>query len=150
MFLCSSFTIGYSGLTHPIAVGLGRTRDRRHLYIRLDLTTVTFGTFDVPKAMAAHTNAGNMVRIGIVGAGMAGLSCAQELRRKGHDTVSFDKGRGPGGRMSTRRIDTPPAQTAFDYGVQYFTVRDPAFVTQVATWVMDGHVARWATAGTDA
>ncbi|WP_333927659.1 FAD-dependent oxidoreductase [Sphingomonas sp. LR55] len=47
------------------------------------------------------------MRIGIVGAGMAGLSCAQALRRQGHAVVLFDKGRGPGGRMSTRRIDTP-------------------------------------------
>lgn len=46
------------------------------------------------------------MRIGAIGAGMAGLSCAQALRRQGHAVVLFDKGRGPGGRMSSRRIDT--------------------------------------------
>lgn len=81
---------------------------------------------------------------------MAGLSCAQELRRRGHDTALFDKGRGPGGRMSTRRIETPLGQTAFDHGAQYFTARDPAFVAQVVDWAKDGHVACWATVGTDA
>jgi predicted NAD/FAD-dependent oxidoreductase len=43
------------------------------------------------------------MRIGIVGAGMAGLSCAEGLANHGHDVVLLDKGRGPGGRMSTRR-----------------------------------------------
>lgn len=90
------------------------------------------------------------MRIGIVGAGMAGLSCAQELRRQGHHPVLFDKGRGPGGRMSTRRIDTPLGETAFDHGAQYLTARDPAFVAQVEQWARAGHVARWSPAGDDA
>ena len=90
------------------------------------------------------------MRIGIVGAGMAGLSCAQELQRRGHDPVLFDKGRGPGGRMSTRRIDTPLGEAAFDHGAQYLTARDPAFVAQVERWADAGHVARWPAAGPDA
>ena len=81
---------------------------------------------------------------------MAGLSCARKLRQQGHESVLFDKGRGPGGRMSTRRIDTPLGETAFDHGAQYFTARDPAFVAQVARWAGDGHVARWPPAGPDA
>ena len=47
------------------------------------------------------------MRIAIIGAGMAGLSCADALRDEGHEIALFDKGRGPGGRMSTRRVDTP-------------------------------------------
>ncbi len=43
------------------------------------------------------------MRIGTIGAGMAGLSCTQALCHQGYDVVMFDKGRGPGGRMSTRR-----------------------------------------------
>lgn len=90
------------------------------------------------------------MRIGIIGAGMAGLSCAQALRRQGHAVVLFDKGRGPGGRMSTRRIDTPLGDATFDHGAQYLTARDPAFVAQVDYWAQDGHVARWSPAGADA
>ncbi len=90
------------------------------------------------------------MRIGIIGAGMAGLSCAQALRHQGHDVIVFDKGRGPGGRMSTRRIDTPLGEAAFDHGAQYLTARDPAFVAQVEHWAQDGHVARWSPAGADA
>jgi predicted NAD/FAD-dependent oxidoreductase len=81
------------------------------------------------------------MRIGIIGAGMAGLSCAQALRDQGHHPVLFDKGRGPGGRMSTRRIDTPLDEAAFDHGAQYLTARDPAFVAQVDRWAQAGHGA---------
>jgi predicted NAD/FAD-dependent oxidoreductase len=58
------------------------------------------------------------VRIGIVGAGIAGLACAQGLVRHGHDVVLFDKGRGPGGRMSTRRMETPRGLAHIDHGAQ--------------------------------
>jgi len=81
---------------------------------------------------------------------MAGLSCAQALRRQGHRPVLFDKGHGPGGRMSTRRADTPLGEAAFDHGAQYLTARDPAFVEQVERWAQTGHVARWSPAGDDA
>ena len=90
------------------------------------------------------------MRIGIIGAGMAGLSCAHALRDQGHRPVLFDKGRGPGGRMSTRRIDTPLGEAAFDHGAQYLTARDPAFVAQVDRWAQADHVARWSPAGPDA
>ncbi len=90
------------------------------------------------------------MRIGIIGAGMAGLSCAQALRHQGHNVIVFDKGRGPGGRMSTRRVGTPLGEAAFDHGAQYLTARDPAFLAQVDRWARDGHVARWSPAGADA
>ena len=90
------------------------------------------------------------MRIGIIGAGMAGLSCATALVEAGHDVVLFDKGRGPGGRMSTRRLTTGLGEVGFDHGAQYLTARDPAFVAQVERWSEDGHVARWLAAGDDA
>ena len=81
---------------------------------------------------------------------MAGLSCAQALLRQGHHPVLFDKGQGPGGRMSTRRVNTPLGEAGFDHGAQYLTARDPAFVAQVDRWAQGGHVARWSPAGDDA
>jgi renalase len=81
---------------------------------------------------------------------MAGLSCATVLVEAGHDVVLFDKGRGPGGRMSTRRLATSLGEIGFDHGAQYMTARDPAFVAQVERWRENGHVARWAAAGDDA
>ena len=39
------------------------------------------------------------MRIAIIGAGMAGLSCGQRLAEGGHEVELFDKGRGAGGRV---------------------------------------------------
>lgn len=91
-----------------------------------------------------------MLRIGIVGAGMAGLACAEDLVRLGHAVRLFDKGRGPGGRMSTRRIQTAIGEAHFDHGAQYFTVRDAAFRRQVELWASEGLVAAWPSAGDEA
>lgn len=89
-------------------------------------------------------------RVAIVGAGMAGLACAESLAAAGIPVVLFDKGRGPGGRMSTRRIDTPLGPASFDFGTQYFTARDPGFAAQVARWEQSGVVTRWPAARDDA
>lgn len=90
------------------------------------------------------------MRIGVVGAGIAGLSCAQALQETGHTVALFDKGRGAGGRMATRRVDTPGGPVAFDHGAQYFTARDAAFSAQVAIWEAAGVVGKWPAAGDDA
>ena len=82
-------------------------------------------------------------RVAIVGAGISGLSCAAELQAAGYDVTLFDKGRGPGGRMSSRRFSTPLGEAIADHGAQYFTARDPAFVTQVQEWESAGIVAPW-------
>lgn len=81
--------------------------------------------------------------IAIIGAGMAGLSAAQALVAKGRDVALFDKGRGPGGRMSTRRAETPLGQARFDHGAQYFTARDPDFIAAVQAWVANEYAADW-------
>lgn len=44
------------------------------------------------------------MRVGIVGAGAAGLAAARELRGQGHAVVVFEKSRGFGGRIATRRV----------------------------------------------
>ena len=49
------------------------------------------------------TTAAQALPVAIIGAGLAGLSCAQALVQSGHQVHVFDKSRGPSGRMSTRR-----------------------------------------------
>lgn len=88
--------------------------------------------------------------IAIIGAGMAGLTCAMRLREGGHAVTLFDKGRGPGGRMSTRRMDVDGETVRFDHGAQYFTARDPGFMKQVSAWHAAGIVAPWKAGGEDA
>jgi len=90
------------------------------------------------------------MRIGVIGAGIAGLSCAELLQSAGHAVRVFDKGRGAGGRMATRRVASPAGDVAFDHGAQYFTTRDPRFAAAVTRWQQSGAVARWPIAGDDA
>lgn len=86
----------------------------------------------------------------IIGAGMAGLSCAQALIGAGFSVRVLDKGRGPGGRMAARRIEIDGETVSFDHGAQYFTARDPAFQGVVAGWQAQGVVSPWPAAGKDA
>ena len=81
------------------------------------------------------------MRIAIIGAGMAGLSCARQLEATGHRVSLFDKGRAPGGRMAVRRVDTALGEASFDHGAQYLTARDSEFVAQVDAWTAAGVVA---------
>ena len=79
------------------------------------------------------------LHIAVIGAGLAGLSCATALRQAGLQVSVFDKSRGPAGRMSTRRIDGWQC----DHGAQYFTARDTEFRAEVARWELAGAAARW-------
>ncbi|MEL6473223.1 MAG: FAD-dependent oxidoreductase [Pseudomonadota bacterium] len=81
--------------------------------------------------------------IAIIGAGLAGLSAAHELVRQGKSVRLFDKGRGPGGRMSTRRAQTGLGELRWDHGAQYFTARDSRFREVVEDLVATGAAAIW-------
>jgi hypothetical protein len=85
--------------------------------------------------------------VAIIGAGMAGLACATRLGQAGLAVELFDKGRGPGGRMSTRRLETPQGLASFDHGAQYFTARGAGFAALVQQWVQQGVAAPWPAAG---
>ncbi|MBV5298481.1 MAG: FAD-dependent oxidoreductase [Rhodoferax sp.] len=65
----------------------------------------------------------------VVGAGMAGITCARTLLQAGHKVTVFEKSRGVAGRMATR----DSAFGSFDHGAQYFTARDPRFVLALET-----------------
>lgn len=82
-------------------------------------------------------------RVAIVGAGLSGLSCACMLSALGFEVRLFDKGRGPGGRTSTRRAVIGDVEVGFDHGAQYFTVRDPDLMGRLQEWDRLGVVKRW-------
>lgn len=81
--------------------------------------------------------------IAIIGAGVAGLSAAKQLVGAGYQVEIFDKGRGAGGRLSTRRLSTSLGDFSADHGAQFFTVRDEAFAAEVAALEATGQVAIW-------
>ncbi len=88
--------------------------------------------------------------IAVIGAGIAGLACAERLVAAGRSVILFDKGRRPGGRVSTRRVETVSGEASFDHGAQYVTVRDPAFAARIEAWRREGLVVAWPAAGGDA
>ncbi|MBE0489070.1 MAG: FAD-dependent oxidoreductase [Halomonas sp.] len=75
----------------------------------------------------------------IIGAGIAGLACARALDAAGLPATLFDKARGAGGRMSSRRL--PDA--VLDLGAQFFSVRDATFRRAVEGWQKAGSIAPW-------
>ena len=79
-------------------------------------------------------------QLAIVGGGIAGLACANQLQAAGVSVTVFDKGRKPGGRMSTRSVDD---KFSFDYGCQFFSADDPIFDRQVKSWLDSGVVSVW-------
>ena len=91
-------------------------------------------------------NEGKADPILIIGAGMAGLTAARLLHEAGLPVLVFDKGRGVGGRMATRRI----GHGRVDHGAQYFTIRDQQFAKRVSEWQEAGAVSEWGQGFADA
>jgi renalase len=89
------------------------------------------------------------MKVAIVGAGVAGLAAARELTDRGHTVRVYESGKEPGGRVATRvltSVELPKGlsgELAFDYGAQYFTVRDERFAEVVRAWERARVVAKW-------
>ena len=64
-----------------------------------------------------------MKTIAVVGAGVSGALCARHFTLLGHSVRVFDKGRGPGGRTSSRRRNSGHR---FDHGASRMDVSQPA------------------------
>jgi renalase len=79
-----------------------------------------------------------MKRIAIIGAGIGGLTLADALKQEAEIMV-FEKGRGVGGRMATRR----EGEHRFDHGAQCFTVRTAEFERWLQRFSMESLVAEW-------
>jgi predicted NAD/FAD-dependent oxidoreductase len=75
----------------------------------------------------------------VIGAGIAGLTAARELRAAGRQVLVLEKSRGLGGRAATRRWDGSPV----DHGAQFFTARSPEFQAQVNDWLQRGVCFEW-------
>jgi photolyase PhrII len=89
---------------------------------------------------AAHTDRGDgsrAARVLVIGAGLAGLSCARALRDQGVAVTVLDKGRGVGGRLATRR----EGAWRFDHGAPVLHAFDSRLQPFLASWTQDGLLA---------
>ena len=81
-------------------------------------------------------------KIAIIGAGLAGLVCADHLSPDFNISL-FDKSRGMSGRLSTRRAQSGETIFAFDHGAQYFSAKSVAFKDWLEPLEVNGHLRRW-------
>ena len=83
----------------------------------------------------------------VIGAGISGLIAAGRLTNAGLETLILEKDSTVGGRMATLNLsglsDRDLGSAAFDYGAQYFTVRDAWFTKLVDQWRADDLVVEW-------
>lgn len=64
-----------------------------------------------------------MIDVAVIGAGMAGLVCAQQLKQAGYSVLVVEKSRGLGGRVATRRLH----DTLADHGACYLKPKGEFF-----------------------
>ena len=77
--------------------------------------------------------------VAIIGAGLAGLTCATALTGLVSEVKIFEKSIFPGGRVSRFRA----GEHEFNHGAQYFTVSNPLFWNIVSAWQSEGFVRPW-------
>jgi predicted NAD/FAD-dependent oxidoreductase len=75
----------------------------------------------------------------VVGAGIAGVSCARELTARGVRVELRERSYAAGGRMASR----PLGGRQVDLGASYFTCRTPDFQQVVDSWLARGLAHRW-------
>ena len=64
-----------------------------------------------------------MKRIVVIGSGIAGLAAAKHFHSNNFNITVLDKGKYPGGRVSTRKNK----QFIFNHGAQFFTAKSKEF-----------------------
>lgn len=80
--------------------------------------------------------------IAIIGAGMAGMTCAQQLRALGHRVEVFERESILGGRLATKRIE----RLNYDLGTPYITARTSEFNRHLNGLALLGSVTKWSPA----
>lgn len=78
----------------------------------------------------------------VIGGGIGGLTAAREIAEGGAEVTVLDKGRGFGGRLSTRRVDFGGETLHFNHGAPALHVRGEVFRKASAELVAEG-AARW-------
>lgn len=106
---------------HPV-LGTLRPRSLDEHAARLDL--------EAYRSLVARPAVPRVLDVVVVGAGVAGSAAARHLQRAGHRVRLYDKGRGAGGRLSTRR----EGGGRFDYGAMCFHVDAAGLEVEAQRW----------------
>lgn len=80
-----------------------------------------------------------MADVAVIGAGLSGLVCAQQLQRAGYQVVVIEKSRGLGGRLATRRLQ----DTCADHGVRYLNQQGQLSQSLIQTLKSQGIIQPW-------
>ena len=88
-------------------------------------------------------------QVAVIGGGIAGSTCVRALTLAGHSVHLFDKSRGPGGRLATRRVEWVDRlgqtfTTPLDHGAVGITARTAPFQAFVDETLRAGGLAQWA------
>ncbi len=79
----------------------------------------------------------------VVGAGVAGLTCARQLLRAGLQVLVLEKSAGLGGRMATRRVQHAGQTVPVDHGAQYLTADSDGFYRWLKELLGLGLLREW-------
>ncbi len=79
-----------------------------------------------------------MSAVAIIGAGLSGLILAKKLGEK-HNVQLFEKSAKAGGRLASVDI----LDCSFDFGAQYFTIKDEDFAKFIHPYCESGVVSHW-------
>lgn len=85
----------------------------------------------------------------IIGAGISGLTLAKHLYEQGYSVAVFEKARGTGGRLSSKRVTinriTSDEQNhmAFDLGCVSITAQTKEFAQQLIEWQEQKAISAW-------
>jgi len=93
----------------------------------------------LPADLASKSRSAESLTTAVVGAGISGAIAARTLVDHGLSVRVFEKSRGVGGRMATRRYDG----FEFDHGAQYFTARHSVFTHYLRSWEQQRIVELW-------
>lgn len=91
-----------------------------------------------------NTDTSERLDFAIIGAGIAGLTLAHKMHSMGYCVRVYEKARGTGGRLSSKKIlDQQQNDMAFDLGCSTIMGKSEAFMEQLKHWHQQGLVTPW-------